>query len=95
MTTASFPAGLLERAGLPASDLTEFADAVPPRDGAFKMAVDALAGFLARGRDLTGAAARPGAAHGGRQAARAAIAGRMNGAREISCARTRPISTTR
>ena len=82
MTTASFPAGLLERAGLPPSDLTEFADAVPPRDGAFKMAVDALAGYLARGRDLIGRLPARGQRTADEDAAREAIAGLLNGARD-------------
>jgi hypothetical protein len=80
MTTASFPAGLLERAGLPATDLTDFADAVPPRDGAFNMAMEALAGYLARGRDLIGRLPAQGSAD--ERAAREAIAGLMNGARD-------------
>jgi (3,5-dihydroxyphenyl)acetyl-CoA 1,2-dioxygenase len=82
MTTASFPAGLLERAGLPPSDLTEFADAVPPRDGAFNMAIEALAGYLARGRDLIGRLPARGQRTADEDAAREAIAGLLNGARD-------------
>ncbi len=82
MTTASFPAGLLERAGLPSSDLADWAASAPPRDVAFKTSIGAVSGYLARGQDLAGRL--PAAARGtaDERAAREAITGLMNAARD-------------
>ena len=82
MTTAHLPEGLLERAGLSASDVAGWAAAAPAPDGSFRAAAGALGVFLARGQAL--ARRLPGPARGtpDEQAARQAIAGAMNDARD-------------
>jgi (3,5-dihydroxyphenyl)acetyl-CoA 1,2-dioxygenase len=81
MTTAPFPAGLIERAGLPAAEFTAWA-ATSPRDGAFNVAIENVRAFLARGQDLLGRL--PAAAHGtaDERTAREAVTGLMNSARD-------------
>jgi (3,5-dihydroxyphenyl)acetyl-CoA 1,2-dioxygenase len=82
MTTAHLPEGLLERAGLSATDVAGWAAAAPPRAGSFQASAGAVSGFLARGQAL--ARRLPGPARGtpDEQAARQAIAGIMNTVRE-------------
>jgi (3,5-dihydroxyphenyl)acetyl-CoA 1,2-dioxygenase len=81
MTTAHLPEGLLERAGLSASDVAGWAAAAPARGGSFRAAAGAVSGFLIRGQAL--ARRLPGRARGtpDEQAARQAITGIMNDAR--------------
>jgi (3,5-dihydroxyphenyl)acetyl-CoA 1,2-dioxygenase len=82
MTTAHLPEGLLERAGLPASDVAGWAVAAPPPGGSFRAAAAAVSGFLAQGQALARRLPGPGRGTPDEQAARQAIAGIMNGARE-------------
>lgn len=82
MTTAHLPDGLLERAGLSASDVAGWAAATPAPGGSFRAAAGALSGFLAQGQALAGRLPGPGRGTPDEQAARQAIAGIMNGARE-------------
>jgi len=81
MTTAHLPEGLLERAGLSASDVAGWAAAAPARGGSFRSAADAVSGFLIRGQAL--ARRLPGRARGtpDEKSARQAITGIMNDAR--------------
>jgi (3,5-dihydroxyphenyl)acetyl-CoA 1,2-dioxygenase len=82
MTATHLPDGLLERAGLSASDVAGWAGAVPARAGSFQASAEAISGFLARGQAL--ARRLPGPARGtpDERAARQAITGIMNAARE-------------
>jgi (3,5-dihydroxyphenyl)acetyl-CoA 1,2-dioxygenase len=87
MTTAHLPEGLPGlpgRAGLSAADVADWAAAapVPLPDGSFQAAAGALGVFLARGQAL--ARRLPGPARGSpdEQAARQAITGVMNDARD-------------
>jgi len=54
VTTAPFPIALLERAGLPASDVADWATSAPAPvpGGSFRPAADAAGAFLTRGQDL-------------------------------------------
>jgi thioesterase DpgC len=83
MTTAHLPEGLLERAGLSASDVAGWAAAAPARGGSFRAAADAASGFLIRGQALV--RRLPGRARGtpDEQAARQAITAIMNDARNM------------
>jgi (3,5-dihydroxyphenyl)acetyl-CoA 1,2-dioxygenase len=82
MTTAHLPEGLLERAGLSAADVTDWAAAAAARAGSLRAAIEAVSGFLARGQALVRRLPGPGHGTPDEQAARAAIAGIMNGARD-------------
>ena len=82
MTTAHLPEGLLERAGLSASDVAGWAAAAPGPGGSLRAATEAVSGFLARGQALARRLPGPGRGTPDEQAARQAIAGIMNGARE-------------
>ncbi len=82
MTTASFPAGLLERAGLPPSDVTAWAAAAPARDGALPAAIGEISAFLARGQDLLGRLPASAEGTAEERSARQAITGVMDGARD-------------
>jgi thioesterase DpgC len=88
MSTAHFPFGLLERAGLSASDVADWASAAPEPapvsapGGSFLAAADAVCAFLSRGQDLARRLPEPARCAPGERAARAAIAGIMNGARD-------------
>ena len=95
MTTALFPPGppipagppttpaeVLERAGLPASEVGEWAAAAPGPDGPFETAAEAVSAFLARGQGLMQRLPRPTRRTAGERAAREAIARMMDGARE-------------
>jgi hypothetical protein len=59
MTATHLPAGLLERAGLSAPDVADWAAAAPARGGSFRAAADAVSGFLIRGQALARLVARP------------------------------------
>ncbi len=82
MTTAPFPAGVLEHAGLPAAEAEDWAASAPRPLDSFEASADALSVFLGRGQALV--RRLPGPAHGttGERAAREALAGLMDGARE-------------
>jgi thioesterase DpgC len=82
MTTASFPAEVLERAGLPAAEAGDWAASAPGPHASFGAAADAVSAFLARGQGLSQRLPRPGRATAGERAARAAISAMMDGARE-------------
>jgi (3,5-dihydroxyphenyl)acetyl-CoA 1,2-dioxygenase len=81
MTTAHLPEALLERAGLSASDVAGWAAAAPAPGGS-RAAAEALSGFLGRGQALARRLPGPNRGTPDEQAARQAIAGIMNGARE-------------
>jgi len=83
MTTAQFPAEVLERAGLPATEAGDWAASAPgPDAGPFEAAAEAVTVFLARGQGFI--QRLPAAARGtpGELAARAALAAMMDQARE-------------
>jgi (3,5-dihydroxyphenyl)acetyl-CoA 1,2-dioxygenase len=82
MTMAPFPAEVFEHAGLPAAEAQDWAASAPGPLGSFEASADALSVFLGRGQALV--RPLPGPAHGttGERAAREAIAGLMDGARE-------------
>jgi (3,5-dihydroxyphenyl)acetyl-CoA 1,2-dioxygenase len=86
VTTVPFPTALLERAGLPASDVADWAASapapVPAPGGSFRAAADAVGAFLTRGQDL--ARRLPEAARGtpDERAAHQAIAGALDEARD-------------
>jgi (3,5-dihydroxyphenyl)acetyl-CoA 1,2-dioxygenase len=83
MTTMRFPAGLLEQAGLPASEVADWAAAAPqPGSEAFQRAVATASAFLTRGQRLAARLPEPARATPQERAARQAIAGIMNGARD-------------
>src|SRR5215470_8598896 len=95
MTTALFPPGppipagppttpaeVLERAGLPASEVGEWAAAAPGPEGSFETAAEAVSAFLSRGQGLMQRLLRPTCRTAGARAAREAIARMMDGARE-------------
>jgi thioesterase DpgC len=83
MTTADFPAGVLERAGLAASEVDGWAGAAGEVDaGSFGTAATAVSAFLTRGQELIGRLPGPGHRSGGEQAAKGAIAGMLHGARD-------------
>ncbi len=84
MTTAHLPAGLLEQAGLPASDVAGWAAGAPGRaaDSTFREAAGAVSSFLTRGQALARRLPEPDRATPGERAARQAIAAIMDGARD-------------
>ena len=83
MATALIPAEVLERAGLSAADAGDWAAAAPgPHHGSFTAAASAISLFLTRGQALLGRLPAPTACTADEHAAREAIAGVMNGARE-------------
>jgi thioesterase DpgC len=82
MTTAHLPEGLLARAGLAASDGADWAAAAPGPGGSFPAAADAVSGFLARGQALARRLPGPDRGTPDEQAARQAITGIMNDARD-------------
>jgi (3,5-dihydroxyphenyl)acetyl-CoA 1,2-dioxygenase len=82
MTAAQLPAALLTRAGLPAADAEEWAASAPgPRDS-FPAAAAAVSLFLGRGRALSQRLPAPADCTPDERAARAAIGGVMNDARD-------------
>jgi (3,5-dihydroxyphenyl)acetyl-CoA 1,2-dioxygenase len=82
MTTAHFPAGVLERAGLSAAEAGDWAASAPGPHVSFEAAAEAVSAFLARGQGLIQRLPRPARRTAGERAARDAIAGMMDGARE-------------
>jgi (3,5-dihydroxyphenyl)acetyl-CoA 1,2-dioxygenase len=83
MTTMRFPAGVLEQAGLPASEVADWAAAAPqPGTGPLQSAAAAASAFLTRGQGLAARLPEPARAAPQERAARQAITGIMNGARD-------------
>jgi (3,5-dihydroxyphenyl)acetyl-CoA 1,2-dioxygenase len=82
MTTAHLPEGLLGRAGLSASDAADWAAAAPAPGGSFRAAAGALGVFLARGQALLRRLPGPARGTPEERAARQAITGIMNDARD-------------
>ncbi len=104
MTTARLPPGVLERAGLPAADVADWARSAPGPQPAFAAAAEAVSVFLGRGQALIGRLPAPAACTGDERAAREAIGGVMTGARDhflraqaaalydtLTAGRTRPL----
>jgi (3,5-dihydroxyphenyl)acetyl-CoA 1,2-dioxygenase len=83
MTVMRFSAGLLEQAGLPASEAAGWAAAAPqPGGGPFRSAAAAVSAFLTRGQGLAARLPEPARATPQELAARQAIAGIMNATRD-------------
>jgi enoyl-CoA hydratase/carnithine racemase len=83
MTTAHFPAQVLERAGLAGPEVSGWAVAAGGLDtGSFGTAATAVAAFLTHGQDLIGRLPEPGRRSEDEQAAKEAIAGILHGARD-------------
>ncbi len=82
MTTAQFPAEVLERAGLSPAEAGDWAASAPGPHGSFEAAAEAVSAFLARGQGLIQRLPDPARRTVGERAARAAIAGMMDGARD-------------
>jgi len=82
MTTAHFPAELLERAGLSPAEAGDWAASAPGPHGSFEAAAEAVSAFLARGQGLIQRLPDPPRRTAGERAAREAIAAMMDGARE-------------
>ena len=105
MTTADLPAGVPGRAGLSAAEVADWSASAPGPQDSFPAAAEAVSVFLGRGQALIRRLPAPAACTAGERAARAAIGGGMNGAREhflrshtaalydaLTAARTRPPS---
>jgi thioesterase DpgC len=73
---------VLERAGLPATEVADWAASVPDPHGPLRAAAGAASVFLGRGQALARRLPNPGRCTADEQAAREAIVGLMNGARE-------------
>ena len=82
MTTIPIPTEILERAGLSPADMADWAAAAPAWPGSFKIAAGAISMFLTRGQALIRRLPAPTAGTADQNAARQAIAGVMNDARE-------------
>jgi thioesterase DpgC len=82
MTTARLPAGVLARAGLSAAEVAGWSASAPGPQDSFPAAAEAVSAFLGRGRALTQRLPAPAACTADERAAREAIGGVMNGARE-------------
>jgi (3,5-dihydroxyphenyl)acetyl-CoA 1,2-dioxygenase len=82
MTTAHFPAEVLDRAGLSAGAVAEWAALAPAGHDSFLAAADAVAAFLGRGQALLQRLPGPARCTAAQLAGRQAIAATMNGARE-------------
>jgi (3,5-dihydroxyphenyl)acetyl-CoA 1,2-dioxygenase len=92
MTTVDLPAGVLERAGLPASEVADWAAAAPAEPGAppagggpfgdFKVVVGGVGEFLARGQDLIRRLPAPTRRTPDERAAGEAISGVLDDARD-------------
>jgi thioesterase DpgC len=104
MTTARLPAAVLARAGLSAAEVADWSASVPGPQDSFPAAAQAVSAFLGRGRALTQRLPAPAACTADERAAREAIGGVMNGAREhflrahtaalydaLTAGRTRPL----
>jgi thioesterase DpgC len=82
MITASFPAEVLERAGLSAAEAADWAAAAPDPAGVFGVAADDLSVFLRRGQALAARLPDPARGSADESAARQAIAAVLHSARE-------------
>jgi thioesterase DpgC len=82
MTTARIPAEVLTRAGLSAADAEDWAASAPGAHGTFTAAAGAIGVFLGHGQALVRRLPAPAGCTADERAARAAIDGVMNGARE-------------
>lgn len=80
--TSQFPAEALERAGVPAAEVGEWAAAEPGPAGPFPAAAAALTGFLGRGQALLGRLPEPLQCGEGERAARDALSARLHAARD-------------
>jgi thioesterase DpgC len=104
MTTARLPAAVLARAGLPAAEVADWSASAPGPQDSFPAAAGAVSVYLGRGQALTRRLPAPAACTADERAAREAIGGIMNGAREhflrshtaalydaLTAGRTRPL----
>src|SRR5215468_10961106 len=104
MTTADLPAGVLARAGLSAAEAEGWSASAPGPQDSFPAAAEAVSLFLGRGQALIRRLPARAACTADERAARAAIGGVMNGAREhflrshtaalydaLTAGRTRPL----
>ncbi|HUY49910.1 MAG TPA: enoyl-CoA hydratase/isomerase family protein [Streptosporangiaceae bacterium] len=82
MTTVHVGAEVLERAGLPAAEAAAWAASPPDPRGSFDAAADAVSRFLSTGQAFITRLPGPARRSADEQAARDAIAGTMDGARE-------------
>jgi (3,5-dihydroxyphenyl)acetyl-CoA 1,2-dioxygenase len=86
MTTVELPTAVLERAGLPASDVAVWAEsapaAAPVPGGSLRAAADAAGAFLVRGQDLARRLPENARCTPGERAAREAMAGVLDNARD-------------
>jgi (3,5-dihydroxyphenyl)acetyl-CoA 1,2-dioxygenase len=90
VTAVRFPTALLERAGLPASDVADWAASAPAAapepeqvpGGSFRAAADAVVAFLAGGQALAGRLPETPRCTPDERAARRAITGAMDDARD-------------
>jgi len=82
MTTTRFAAEVLERAGLSAADVEDWAASAPAPHGSFRAAANAVSPFLIRGQALSRRLPAPAGSTADEHAARQAIAEVMNGARD-------------
>jgi (3,5-dihydroxyphenyl)acetyl-CoA 1,2-dioxygenase len=82
MTTAHLPAGLPEGAGRFAPGLADWAASAPATSGAYGPVTQAVSAFLVRGQELASRLPEPTRATAGERAAREAITGILNGARD-------------
>ena len=82
MTVAGLPAGLLTRAGLPAADAEDWAASAPVPQDSFPAAAAEVSVFLGRGQALIRRLPAPAGCTADEGAAREAIGGAMNGARD-------------
>jgi thioesterase DpgC len=77
-----FPAEVLNRAGLPAAEVEDWAALAPGTGGSFRAAAASVSVFLTRGQALSRRLPGPARGTADERAARQAIAGMMNVARE-------------
>ena len=82
MTTARFPAEVLQRAGLSPASTQDWAASVPGPEPSLRAAANAVSEFLTRGEALVGRLPARTARTDAEQAARDAITAIMNDARE-------------
>jgi (3,5-dihydroxyphenyl)acetyl-CoA 1,2-dioxygenase len=82
MTTPGVPAEVLERAGLSATLVADWADRVPDPGAPFAAAMAATGAFLARGQALLGCLPAPARSTAAETAAREAISGIAYGVRD-------------
>jgi (3,5-dihydroxyphenyl)acetyl-CoA 1,2-dioxygenase len=86
MTTVPLPTAVLERAGLPASDVAAWAGSAPAAaalpGGSLRAAADTVSAFLVRGQDLAGRLPENARCTPDERAAREAITGKLDDARD-------------